>query len=551
MSSDPPKNHPGQGDELRRQLAALKEELESQQWLLDALENQSAQYRALFELMPGSVVLLDAKGYIRDANPYFCRAMCYAREDLIGLHVTQISQEKPEAIEQNIIRMIAGEILQHEVTNVQKDGSLRFYELREAAVTLPDGSMSILALSNDITDRKRAEQAKLEMERQLLHAQKMDSLGALAGGIAHDFNNLLAVIMSNIELAISDLPMTSPAQDSLTNALLAGKRAAELTRQMLAYSGRGRFVTTQVDLSKLVNGLSDLLKVSISKSVRLELNLASDLPLILADAAQIQQVLMNLVTNASEAIGDKPGVITVSTSVRECDASYLAETRTGNRPRPGRFAILEVSDTGCGMDESVRAKLFDPFFTTKFVGRGLGMSAVLGIVQGHQGAIMVSSKPRKGTVVSAVLPAIVKAAPLGSAGEPLPFTIPRAPAAPLSGTVLVAEDEAQVRSLTELLLKRLGLQVLCAEDGERAVELFRQHAGEIKFVLMDLTMPKLNGREAMAEIRKIRPDTKVVLTSGYESDDIIGSYQEHGFDAFIQKPCDLETFKKVVQQMCA
>jgi len=551
MSSDLPKNHPGQGDDLRRQLAALKEELESQQWLLDALENQSAQYRALFELMPGSVVLLDSKGYIRDANPYFCRAMCYAREDLVGLHVTQISQEKPEAIEQNISRMIAGEILQHEVTNVQKDGSLRFYELREAAVTLPDGSMSILALSNDITDRKRAEQAKLEMERQLLHAQKMDSLGALAGGIAHDFNNLLAVIMSNIELAISDLPMTSPAQDSLTNALLAGKRAAELTRQMLAYSGRGRFVTTQVDLSKLVSGLSDLLKASISKSVRLELNLASDLPLILADTAQIQQVLMNLVTNASEAIGDKPGVITVSTSVRECDASYLAETRTGNRPRPGRFAILEVSDTGCGMDESVRAKLFDPFFTTKFVGRGLGMSAVLGIVQGHNGAIMVSSKPRKGTVVSAVLPAIVKAVAAAPAGEPLPFTIPKPPAAPLSGTVLVAEDEAQVRSLTELLLKRLGLQVLSAEDGERAVELFRQHAGEIKFVLMDLTMPKLNGREAMAEIRKIRPDAKIVLTSGYESDDIIGGYQEHGFDAFIQKPCDLETFKKVVQQMCA
>jgi len=551
MSSGQPKDHPGQGDELRRQLAVLKGELESQQWLLDALENQSVQYRALFELMPGSVVLLDSKGYIRDANPYFCRAMCYAREDLVGLHVTQISQEKPEVIEQNITRMIAGEILQHEVTNVQKDGSLRFYELREAAVTLPDGSMSILALSNDITDRKRAEQAKLEMERQLLHAQKMDSLGALAGGIAHDFNNLLAVIMSNIELAISDLPVTSPAQSSLTNALLAGKRAAELTRQMLAYSGRGRFVTTQVNLSKLVSGLSDLLRVSISKSVRLELNLASDLPLILADAAQIHQVLMNLVTNASEAIGDKPGVITVSTSVRECDASYLAETRTSNKPRPGRYAILEVSDTGCGMDEAVRAKLFDPFFTTKFVGRGLGMSAVLGIVQGHNGAIMVSSKPRKGTVVSAVLPAIVKNVVSASAGEPLPFTAPRTPAASLSGTVLVAEDEAQVRSLMELLLKRLGFQVLCADDGERAVELFRQHANEIKFVLMDLTMPKLNGREAMEEIRKIRPDAKVVLTSGYESDDIIGGYQEHGFDAFIQKPCDLETFKKVVQQMCA
>ncbi|HWC61952.1 MAG TPA: response regulator [Verrucomicrobiae bacterium] len=550
-SGDPPKNNPAQGDELRRQLAALKSELQSQQWLLDALESQSAQYRALFELMPGSVVLLDAKGYIRDANPYFCRAMCYGREELVGLHVSQISHTKPEIIEQNISRMIAGEILHHEVTNVQKDGSLRFYELREAAVTLPDGSMSILAVSNDITDRKRAEQAKLEMERQLLHAQKMDSLGALAGGIAHDFNNLLAVIMANVELAISEVPVTSPVQNSLTNALLAGKRAAELTRQMLAYSGRGRFITSQIDLSNLVRNLSDLLKVSISKSVRLEFNLASDLPLIDADAAQLQQVLMNLVTNASEAIADKPGVVTVSTSVRECDDSYLAETRTSNKPRRGRYVILEVSDTGCGMDETVRAKLFDPFFTTKFVGRGLGMSVVLGIVQGHGAAIMVSSKPKKGTVISVVLPALPKVAEREPAKEPLSISASHQPGQSLSGTVLVADDEAQVRSVMELLLKRMGLRVLSASDGRHAVDLFRKHQDEITFVLMDLSMPNMSGSEALVEIRQIRPDVKVVLTSGYESDEITGRYHERGFNAFIQKPYDLDVFKKIVHQMCS
>jgi two-component system cell cycle sensor histidine kinase/response regulator CckA len=548
-SGDPPKNN-APGEELRRQLAALKSELQSQQWLLDALESQSAQYRALFELMPGSVVLLDSKGYIRDANPYFCRAMCYAREDLVGLHVSQISQENPENIERNITRMIAGEVLHHEVTNVQKDGSLRFYELREAAVTLPDGSMSILAVSNDVTDRKRAEQAKLEMERQLLHAQKMDSLGALAGGIAHDFNNLLAVIMSNIEIAISDIPTTSPAQGSLTNALLAGRRAAELTRQMLAYSGRGRFITSAVDLSNLVRRMGDLLKVSVSKSVRLEFNLAPGLPLIEIDAAQIQQVLMNLVTNASEAVAEKPGVVTISTSVRECDASYLAETRTSNKPRSGRYVILEVSDTGCGMDETVRAKLFDPFFTTKFVGRGLGLSAVLGIVQGHGGAIMVSSKPKKGTVISVVLPALKKPTEPATAGEPLQLKPPGQAGQALSGTVLVVDDEAQVRSLMELLLKRMGLQVISAADGPQAIELFRAHSDEITFVLLDLTMPNMNGREALAEIRKIRANAKVVLTSGYEGEDVMGSYREQGFDAFIQKPCDLETFKKIIHQVC-
>ena len=550
-SSELPKSNPAQGDELRRQLTALKAELNDQQWLLEALESQSAQYRALFELMPGSVVLLDAKGYIRDANPYFCRSMCYTREELVGLHVSHISQVKPEIIEQNILRMIAGEILQHEVTNVQKDGSLRFYELREAAVTLPDGSMNILAVSNDVTDRKRAEQAKLEMERQLLHAQKMDSLGALAGGVAHDFNNLLAVILSNVELAISDLPATSPAQNCLTNALLAGKRAAELTRQMLAYSGRGRFVTTEVNLSKLVRDLRDLLKVSISKSVRLELNLASDLPVVHADIAQVQQVLMNLVTNASEAVGDKPGVVTVTTTVRDCDTAYLAETSTNSKPEPGRFVVMEVSDTGCGMDDTVRAKLFDPFFTTKLLGRGLGMSAVLGIIHGHHGAIMVSSKPRKGTVISVLLPVTFSALESTDSRRSIATIATRAPAAPLSGTVLVADDESQVRGLMELLLKRMGLQVLPAVDGEQAVDLFRQHATEIKFVLMDLTMPKLDGRKALVEIRKIRPDVKVILTSGYDSDDLIRRYGKEGFDAFIQKPCDVETFRTVVRRMCS
>src|SRR5947207_93956 len=274
--------------------------------------------------------------------------MGYTREEMVGKHISQFSRETPEFIEHNIRRMIAGEVLQHEVTNVQKDGSLRFYELREAAVTLPDGSMNILAVSNDITDRKRAEQAKLEMERQLLHAQKLDSLGVLAGGIAHDFNNLLAVILSNVELAISDLPMASPVQNCLTDALLAGKRAAELTRQMLAYSGRGRFVIGELDVSKQVEDLSDLLKVSISKSAKLELKLGTALPLIQADAAQLQQVLMNLVTNASEAIGDKAGTITVSTKVKECDAACLKDTRTSGKLAPARSVVLEVQYNGRG-----------------------------------------------------------------------------------------------------------------------------------------------------------------------------------------------------------
>lgn len=548
MTTGPVDKNPAPVEELRRQLTALKAEVSSQQWLLEALESQSAQYRALFDLMPGSVILLDSKGFIRDTNPYFCRAMGYAREELVGKHVTIISKETPETVERNILRMISGEVLQHEVTNVQKDGSLRFYEVREAAVTLPDGTMNILAVSNDVTERRQAEESKLELERQLLHAQKLDSLGVLAGGIAHDFNNLLAAILSNIELAISDLPVTSPAQSTLTDALLAGKRAAELTRQMLAYSGRGRFVTAELDLSKLVRDLADLLKVSISKSVRLDMMLARDLPAIHADAPQLQQVLMNLVTNASEAIGDQPGTITVTTQVRDCDASHLAGTRTANKPKPGRYIVLEVKDTGGGMDESVRGKLFDPFFSTKFAGRGMGMSAVLGIVQGHHGAIMVSSEPGKGSMVSVLFPSAPAVARVTTRQEARRPAV-EVPAA-LSGTVLIADDEIQVRSVTELLLKRMGLTVLAADDGERAVELFRQHALEIKFVLIDLAMPKMDGLKTLEEIRRIRPDVKVVLTSGYDSIELMRHYEKEGFDGFIQKPCEVEAFKRLVYQVC-
>jgi PAS domain S-box-containing protein len=370
----------------------------------EALGAQEAVYRSLFELMPGSVVLLDPKGFVRDANPFFCQYMGFAREEIVGKHVSQFSQEPPEVIQENIHRMLSGEVLEHEVTNVQKDGTRRFYELREAAITLPDGSKAILAVSNDLTDRRRAEQAKLEMERKLLRIQKLESLGVLAGGIAHDFNNLLAAMQGNIELAILDSPPDSLAKKSLKLALAAGQRAASLIQQMLDYAGRGHSVRSEVNLTHLVAELAELLKDSISKSARLGLRLAKDLPPIRADVNQLKRVVMHLIANASEAIGEQEGTLTVLTAVRDCDAALLAASRLDIKPPPGRFVALEVRDTGCGMDASVLEKIFDPFFTTKFVGRGLGLPGTLGVMQSHNGAIMVSSQPDKGTTVTVLFP---------------------------------------------------------------------------------------------------------------------------------------------------
>ncbi len=404
-------------------------------------------YHRLFELMPGSVALMDARGTIIDANPAFCRQIGYPRELLVGSHVSRFSRETAEGIERNIARMMAGEILDHQVTNVQADGSLRYYDLREAAITLPDGSRGILALANDVTDRLRAEQQKLELERQLQHADKLKSLGVLAGGIAHEYNNLLATIIGNLDLAIMDLDSKSPVQSNLQEAAVAALRAGNLTQQMLAYSGRGRFLISQIDLSALIGGMEELLKASISKKASLTLNLTADLPTIAGDDPQLQQVLMNLVTNASEALEERPGLITITTRRRDCDEDYLARSLVADKFTPGPYVELEVRDSGCGMDEATRKRLFDPFFTTKFTGRGLGMSVVLGVVRGHKGAILVSSQPGRGTAISILFPVAGKATiPIAAPTPPAPksASLP----APLTGTVLVVEVSLPARVVT-------------------------------------------------------------------------------------------------------
>lgn len=515
-----------------------------------AVSGQEGLYRRLFELMPGSVVLMDARGYILDANPAFCQQIGYPREILIGSHVSRFSHESVDSIDRNIARMIAGEVLDHRVTNVQADGSLRHYDLREAAITLPDGSRGILALANDVTERLRAEQQKLELERQLQHADKLKSLGVLAGGIAHEYNNLLAAIIGNLDLALMDLDAKSPVRTNLQEAAVAALRAGNLTQQMLAYSGRGRFVISDLDLSGLIGGMEELLKASISKKASLKLNLASDLPLIAGDDPQLQQVLMNLVTNASEALGEKPGLITLTTRWRECDADFLAKSQISDHLTPGTYVELEVRDSGCGMDETTRAKLFDPFFSTKFTGRGLGMSVVMGVVRGHKGTILVSTQPNRGTAISVLFPATAcrhtpPPVPRRSAANP-----PSAPM-PLNGTVLVVEDEASLRLLMERILKRLGLRVLTAEDGAEGVAIFQQRAAEITFVVIDFTMPKLDGIKTLAELRKINPDVQAVLTSGYDVESFSQNYAKEGFAAFIRKPFQVETLVAVARELCA
>jgi len=381
--------------------------------------------------------------------------------------------------------------------------------------------------------RAVAEAERERIEGRLQETQKLESLGVLAGGIAHDFNNLLTSILGNASLARLDLPPHSPAEHCLEQIERTSLRAADLCKQMLAYAGKGRLVVQPLDLTRLVQDTAHLLQVSISKKAVLKFDLAAGLPPVLADASQLRQIVMNLVINASEAIGDRSGVIALHTGLVRADRRYLADTQLAHSLPEGDYVFLEVSDTGCGMTPELKARIFEPFFTTKFTGRGLGLAAVLGIVRGHRGALRVYSEPGKGSTFKLLLPM----AP-GAAVE-LPVPSPLADGWRGSGRILLADDEETVRAVVARVLENLGFTVTLAADGREAAQLFEREPDAFTLVVMDLTMPHLDGAEAFARMRRVRPDVRVVLMSGFSEHDATITFAGKGLAGFLQKPFEL------------
>jgi PAS domain S-box-containing protein len=371
--------------------------------------------------------------------------------------------------------------------------------------------------SIDITDLKRTQE-------QVLVTQKLESLGVMAGGIAHDFNNLLGGIVTTSELVLEDLPPCGAAHDGVENIRVVALRAAEIVRQLMAYTGKGEAAFESVNVSQLVREMIQLLKVSISKHAILKLDLPDNLPAVRANPVQIRQVVMNLITNASEALGESDGIIAISTAYLTADQPPVSEM-----PSPSAGLVrVEVTDTGCGMTPEIQAAIFDPFFTTKFAGRGLGLAAVQGIIRSHRGVIRVESEAGKGSRFEILLP---------STGEPAwssaatPGTDPE-----VTGTCLVVEDEEALRLAVSLMLRKRGFSVLEAGDGKTAVAIFRTHASEIDAVLLDMTLPGMSGPEVLAALRCIRPDVRVILTTAYSQETALAAIEgEHSW-AYIQKP---------------
>ena len=487
---------------------------------------------------------IDRDARLLRVNARACRNLGYTEEELGRMHVYDIdpnfSMDRwPEHWE----RLRRAKSMRFETLHRRKDGVVFPVEINNNYLEF-DGQELNFSFAHDISERKQAEEERRKLESQVQQTQKLESLGVLAGGIAHDFNNLLMAVLGNAELALLDLSEVSPARPMLEDIRRTSRRAADLCKQMLAYSGKGRFVVRAINISELVAEMGHMLEVSISKKAAMRLSLASNLPAVEADATQMRQVVMNLIINASEALGERNGVISISTGSLFCDRQYLQGMHLDENLPEGFYTFLEVSDTGCGMDAETVRRLFDPFFTTKFMGRGLGMAAVLGIVRGHKGAIKVYSEVGKGSTFKILLPALNEVAEQAEAVSSNQPSIWKG-----SGLILLVDDEETIRLLGERMLERMGFSVLLAADGREALEIYRARAREISCVLLDLTMPNLDGEETFRELRKIDPSTRVIMSSGYNQQDVVTRFVGRGLAGFVQKPYTIPELSAVLQSV--
>lgn len=393
----------------------------------------------------------------------------------------------------------------------------------------------------------RVSEAPAPAPEDLAQLQKLESLGLLASGIAHDFNNLLAVVLGNTATALEAVEPGHPAHAALTRVQTAVLRGRELTQQLMAYAGQGEAVEADIDVNELVEEMADLLRIAMSRQVSLDMDLADPPPVVRADVAQLRQIVMNLITNASDAIGDRPGRIQLRTGLlREApaglDAVAMSAAPTGTPP----YALIEVRDDGCGMTRETAEKVFDPFFSTKAQGRGLGLSATLGFVRGHGGQVLVESAPGAGTRFRVLFPA------LSEADERTRRRALRKRFGEGHGAILVVDDEDGVRLGNVRMLHALGFRTFTASGGAQAIEVYREHAPDVATVLLDLMMPELDGTQVLQALQSIRPDVRVILTTAYDRQAVDGMLEDASRYGFLRKPFDMgqlaETLREALQR---
>jgi two-component system cell cycle sensor histidine kinase/response regulator CckA len=514
-----------------------------------------AKFRGLLDAALDAMVIVDEDGTIGLVNAKAEALFGYSRRELMGKPVELLVPERFRGAHRTFLgSYVANPRLRPMglglvLSGLRRDGCEFPLEISLSPVQTVAGVV-VLAAIRDVSERQASERAARQLAakhedfaRKLVETQKLEALGVLAGGIAHDFNNLLGIVLGNTSLALQTLPAESPLRAMLEQVEQAARRSGELAKQMLAYSGKGMFVVQPVALSELVQGIAELIRGVISKKAVLTEAFDPDTPTIEGDVTQLRQVVLNLLTNASEALGDEPGTIALSTGTVEADRSTLAEYDLAEALPAGRYAFLEIADSGSGMDAETRAKLFEPFFSTKFVGRGLGLAAAQGIVRGHGGAIKVSSEPGRGTSFTVLFPAVTVEAE---------STVPQVDEAPDwrgSGTVLVADDDDGLRVMATAMLNELGFAVIGAGSGPEALEIVNQHDGELAFVLLDLMMPGMDGEQVLHELERLQTTTPIVLSSGYNTQHLSQQLTGRGVAAFLQKPYEFSDLQGIARRV--
>jgi two-component system, cell cycle sensor histidine kinase and response regulator CckA len=502
------------------------------------LQESETRFRQIVTCCAEGVVLLDREGRILYANPQMAAMLGVDSPDLMGGRsgLDFVAPELREQMRARLVRRRAGQSDRYEARLLHQDGRQVLVEVSAAPVMGADGRVAgSISLFRDVGEQRA-------LDEQVRDAQRLESLGRLAGGVAHDFNNLLVGILGNSSYAAGELPEGSDVRAAVEDVNAAAQKASELTRQLLAYSGRGKFTVGPVQLDQVVSEMARLARPAIPKTVELSVVLAGRLPEVDGDGGQLGQLVVNLVTNAADALGGARGTIAVRTGLEEADHPLLARCVGGDGLPPGRYVRLTVDDDGPGMDEATRQRIFEPFFSTKFAGRGLGLAAALGIVKSHRGAIRVESEPGRGTRFTVLLPPrAASVAAIAAAAQ--------AAASP-GALVLVADDEAVVRRLARRALERAGHQVLEAADGLEAVATFRAHADRVGCVLLDLTMPGLGGEDVLAAIRELSSAVPVVLTSGWADRDDAATGEDRPGVSFLPKPYEPSALVAAVRQAC-
>jgi PAS domain S-box-containing protein len=509
----------------------------------EALQYEKSRIMAILNMVGEPIFVKDNEHRVTNANHAFYDLFDMDENSVIGNTLIEAVPEHEREHFLKIDRMVLdtgeSDIREEELT---LKGHTRTIITSKVRFIDGFGKRGLVCSIHDITERKQAEEEKVVFERQLQHSQKQDSLGQLSGGIAHNFNNILAIIIGYCGLTKTNI---LTAEKNIPIIEKAAERAVVLCRQMMAYSGKEKLTITKVNMAMQVDETIVMLKPSLPQNAIIKTNLSASIPMIEGDVSQLNQVVMNLIINASEAIGIAQGEVNVSLDKIEIIAGKTFEDYSGNPIPPGEYVCLEVTDSGCGMDETTLSRLFEPFYTTKFTGRGLGMSAVLGIIKSHGGVLQLFSQPSQGTTFKVFLPALLNE-PTGDENR---SSSPASESWQGSGTILLVEDEDEVRFIAKELLKMFGFTVLEAVNGKEALEMYQKNAADIMLVFTDIGMPVMDGYELVEKLKKLKPELPIIISTGYGDADVKERIGSDNIARIARKPYNADKLREVLKSV--